>query len=175
MAEFEPAFEPMLKHEGGFPGYANDRHDSGGETLAGISRRHWNGWKGWPIVDAAKKSPGFPGNLRENTALLNDVKEFYRRNFWLPVYNEICNQDVANWVFDKGVNMGTNQAHRLLQRALQIPDDGIFGKQTLKHTNAHNADRLLIKMKTEAVEFYRKLADKNPSQAKFLKSWMARV
>ncbi|MDD2367359.1 MAG: glycosyl hydrolase 108 family protein [Desulfuromonadaceae bacterium] len=53
MAEFEPAYKAMVKHEGG---YANDPHDHGGETcrafflrktihfVVGLAVRHKRLW-----------------------------------------------------------------------------------------------------------------------------------
>ena len=50
MAQFEPAFEQMIRDEGGYvlhevPG------DTGGMTYAGIARNKNPQWNGWALVD----------------------------------------------------------------------------------------------------------------------------
>jgi lysozyme family protein len=96
MAQFEPAFEKMLADEGGYllhevPG------DTGGMTYAGIARNKNPQWPGWALVD--KKE--FGGSLTPM------VREFYRVEFWDKMRgNEISNQDVANTIFNFGVNAG---------------------------------------------------------------------
>lgn len=173
MADFETAFGPMLEHEG-FPGYVNDPYDSGGETVAGISRKNWPGAKVWPLVDTCKSRPGFPGNLKQQTDLLPLVKDFYRRNFWHRSFDDM-EQPLASWLFDKRVNMGLAQPIKFLQRALGTDDDGILGPQTLFLANTHpNPAGLLEQCREQARAFYRGLVEKNPTQAKFLKGWLAR-
>lgn len=171
MADFKEAFDKMLAHEG-YPGYVHDPNDHGGETLAGIARKFHPQWEGWGIVDAAKKEPNFPKNLKPKVNLRQCVEHFYFANFWR--YNLIQNQQLANWIFDKAVNMGGRQAHKLLQRALDIPDDGLIGKQTLAACNSAPPD-IIEKCRAEAEKFYRSLVEKDSTQAKFLKGWLARA
>ncbi len=73
MADFDIAYRLTMKHEGG---YANNKADRGGETYRGIARKFWSGWIGWPLVDDAKKQPGFPKSLDENLLLQAHVKAF---------------------------------------------------------------------------------------------------
>lgn len=174
MAEFDIAFEPMIKHEG-YPGYVNNPSDHGGETVAGISRKNWPGWKGWELVDKFKTLPAPKTAMKDSPDLYAMVKDFYRRNFWYPRLDEVTSQEVANWVFDKGVNMGIRQAVRLLQRALDIPDDGIFGNQTLRAVNGTDPAEMVAKCREQAKKFYTALAEKDPSQKQFLNGWLARA
>ncbi|MBW4056958.1 MAG: hypothetical protein HIU83_16505, partial [Proteobacteria bacterium] len=131
MALFEPAFKLTMKHEGG---YANKKHDHGGETYRGISRNNWRGWDGWPQIDKLKEQKDFPACLDRNADLQGKVRAFYQRNFWTPVMDEIADQNLVNWLFDKGVNAGIQRAYKLLQRALNVDQDGIIGPQTKAHT-----------------------------------------
>ncbi len=172
MADFKIAFTALLKHEGG---YANDPHDHGGETYRGIARRYWPGWEGWADIDRLKKGPGFPGNLAANADLQGKVRDFYSRNFWTPSLDAITNQPLADWLFDKGVNMGIRQAVKLLQRALHVDADGILGPQTMRMLNCADPVQLLAGCRDEARRFYTKLALNDPTQTRFLQGWLARA
>jgi lysozyme family protein len=44
MAEFNPALEKVLSHEGG---YVVDPNDPGGETYKGVARKIHSKWDGW--------------------------------------------------------------------------------------------------------------------------------
>lgn len=172
MAQFEPAFEKTMKHEGG---YANNPADRGGETYRGIARKIWPGWNGWPLVDAAKQKAGFPGNLAANADLQARVAAFYRANFWPRHFGEIKDQSIAEWLFDKSVNMGIGQAVKLLQRAAGVTADGDYGPKTTIAVNNADPAQLLEACREQARAFYRRLAERNPSQKQFLKGWLARA
>ncbi len=172
MALFEPAFLATMKHEGG---YVWDRQDHGGETYRGISRKHWRGWDGWPDVDAGKGTRDFPACLDRNAQLQGKVKDFYQRNFWMPLMDEIKDQALANWLFDKAVNMGIRQAYKLLQRALYVDPDGVIGPQTKAKLHAADPVELLESCRIEARRFYTKLALNDSSQSRYLHGWLARA
>jgi lysozyme family protein len=175
MADFAAAYAKTMRHEGG---YANNPADRGGETYKGIARKHWPGWKGWPIVDWAKSRPGFPRSLSGNSELQRMAEEFYRNAFWSNWMQAIPSQGLAEWYFDKAVNMGTPQATKLLQRAVGAVDDGKYGPKThaavlkaLKDDEQGTIDAC----REQARAFYRHLADANPSQQQFLRGWLARA
>lgn len=172
MAEFIPAFEKTMNHEGG---YANNPHDHGGETYRGISRKNWQGWDGWQQIDREKQAKGFPACLDTNADLQRRVREFYRRNFWTPTMADIIDQQIADWLFDKAVNMGISQANKLLQRALGVDDDGIMGPVTMNAINRYDQKELLDRCRGVARAHYIYLAQKDPSQERFLKGWLARA
>lgn len=172
MADFWTAFNKTMKHEGG---YANNPADRGGETYRGIARKHWPAWQGWPLVDEKKSRPDFPKCLTDSAYLDAAVKDFYRRNFWPAWMGGIESQDLADWVFDKAVNMGTAQAVKLLQRAAGVDDDGRWGPRTAAAVKAADPSSLLEACREQARMFYRQLADNNPSQRQFLKGWLARA
>ena len=134
MADFKIALKPTLHNEGG---YVKDPNDSGGETYRGISRHNFPHWSGWSMVDAAK--PLHTGQLISNTQLDELIAEFYQLSFWNPIRgNEIINQDVANDLFDKSVNMGYHQAVVLSQRSLGIAESGKMDDVTLSTLNQMN-------------------------------------
>ena len=54
MADFDLAYAPVAKWEGG---WTHDSGDKGGETYAGIARAFFPDWPGWHFIDAAKAHP----------------------------------------------------------------------------------------------------------------------
>lgn len=158
MANFDEAFIFMLPHEGG---YVNNPRDPGGETKYGISKRSY------PSVDIQ--------NLTEA-----DAKEIYRRDFWNPLYERINSQAIANKTFDFAVNMGSREAHKLLQSACnecgeRIVVDGTLGNLTLMAVNSCDSSLLLTELKKLAVGFYQHLVALDPKKAVFLVGWCKRA
>lgn len=154
MSSFDLAVQVVLAHEGG---YVNDRHDRGGETNFGISKR------AHPEVDIRA--------LTREQAI-----EIYREHYWLPVYEQIADQSIANKLFCLVVNLGHTNAHRCLQRAVRaasrsyLQADGVFGRATLEATNRANPVALLAALKSEAAGHYRSL-----NQPRFLAGWLSRA
>jgi lysozyme family protein len=159
MADFSPALNFLLPHEGG---YSFDPHDAGGRTKFGISQRSY------PDIDI------------ENLTL-EEASKIYKRDYWDPFpYAKIESQEVANKVFDLCVNMGSHQAHKILQRGcceagMLLTVDGVLGPVTLRTINSLPERELLSAIKGQATDFYRKLAEDKPTNAKFLHGWLVRA
>ena len=158
-SRYDLAMALVLKNEGG---YVNNPSDKGGETKYGISKR------AYPDLDIK--------NLTKEYAM-----SLYKRDYWekFPYY-EIKDDKVAIKIFDLSVNMGLQQAIKLLQRAISacgfpLVDDGIAGKLTLAAINKPNPNTLLDSLRWEAANYYQGLANKNPSQKVFLKGWLNRA
>jgi hypothetical protein len=136
MAKLDIALELTLKNEGF---YSNDPSDTGGETLWGIARNKEKNWAGWPIVDSLKNSSNFPNCLKNNAQLIQMRNDVYNTGYWKPIKgDDIINQEVANDLFDKAVNMGVRQAIVLCQRSLEIPETGKMDTGTLNVLNTNN-------------------------------------
>jgi lysozyme family protein len=154
MAQFEPAVEWVLSHEGVT---SDDKDDSGGLTKYGISQA------AHPEVDIASLT-------------LDQAKAIYRRSYWENQrYREIQNQRVATKIFDMSVNMGFHQAHMIAQAQVEAVEDGVLGPASIAAINAEPADRLLADLCMGCVDFYHDLVNRKPSNAKFLKGWLARA
>ena len=171
MSDFNVAFNKVMAYEGG---YANDSSDRGGETYAGVARNFWPEWDGWAIIDELKDTAGFPANLVKSTVLSIHVREFYKANFW-GRYGEVNSQRLATSLFDCAVNCGIAPANRMMQRALNIPDDGVFGKQSIKCINEADETATLANFNAEREKYYRGIVERNPSQGKFLAGWLKRL
>lgn len=134
MANFEIAYKRTSKFEGG---YVHDPDDNGGETYAGISRKANPTWSGWKTIDAAKKKSGFPKNLKNDATLQQQVRTLYRTNYWNPIWGDkITKQEVANEIYDFGVNAGVATSIKLQQRQFKMRETGKMDDELLKKLNS---------------------------------------
>lgn len=78
---------------------------------------------------------------------------------------------MAYQFFDAVVNHGSGNASRMLQRAVDVADDGIIGEITLKAINAMPESDVLLRFNAERLKFYTKLS----TFPTFGKGWVKRV
>lgn len=163
MADFLPAYERMIKNEGGYKLHAV-ADDRGGQTYAGISRRNWPSWPGWKDIDAG----------REPEADL--VRRFYRIQFWEPIKGDaISSQQVAQTVFDFAVNAGVRTAVILAQTVLGTTPDGKLGPKTLAAINAFDAELFMARYALAKIARYAEIVRRDRTQSKFLLGWINRT
>lgn len=196
MADFNAAYEQTIAREGG---YVNDPVDRGGETFRGISRKHHPEWLGWPIIDALKQRDGFPETLNQHVGLYQQVKQFYKDQYWDRASLGKLDQAVAEEIFDTGVNQGLGTAVKHFQKALNVlnnntrdyPDmkvDGGLGPLTIsaymnliktakRPTRSHSKIiKVLLKlMNFFQMERYVIIVERSPEQEKFMFGWTERI
>ncbi|WP_044129734.1 glycoside hydrolase family 108 protein [Rudanella lutea] len=189
MANFDKAYAITMAHEGG---YANHPSDTGGETYKGIARNHNPNWKGWHVVDAAKRNASGTDQLNRilsaNADLQANVRTFYKANYWdVNRLDQVSDQLLAEKLFDIGVNMGVGRAARMWQEAVNLTNqngrayadiavDGIVGAMTLKRTNEHPRPALLLQVvRALQGERYLNIMRNAPSQEVFAASWFSRI
>ena len=120
MAEFEPAFEIMIRNEGGYRLH-DVTGDRGGQTFAGIARNYHPEWPGWRFIDDKDT---------DNPQITTQVRSFYKQKFWDKVKGDSINdQKVAETLFDFAVNAGHKTASKLAQIVVESSPDGIIGKK----------------------------------------------
>lgn len=90
-------------------GYVNDPEDPGGETKWGISKR------------------SYP-NLNIKALSREQAIEIYFTDFWTKVYHVGIPNAVVYQLLDSAVHSGIHESIRFLQRALDVADDGDFGR-----------------------------------------------
>jgi lysozyme family protein len=184
MADFKTAYKITMAHEGA---YANNKHDTGGETWKGIARKKHPDWPGWTLVDKAKQGD-FPANLNSIAGLQDLVEQFYKVKFWDHLkLDQVNNQKIANELFDTAVNMGQGIAALFLQRSLNVSNrngkdyaelqvDGDIGPVTINTLNNHPRQEQVLKLlNTLQGAKYIGICEANPSQEIFLNSWLSRV
>lgn len=115
---FDTCFEILIGHEGGL---VDDPKDPGGKTNWGISSRSY------PHVDVAKLTK-------------DGAKELYLRDYWRPIRGDELPPGLALLVFDAAVNNGAGTAVKWLQRAAEVPVDGMLGPMTLAAASVYGVD-----------------------------------
>jgi lysozyme family protein len=165
MANFEQAFEKMIRDEGGFvlhtvPG------DTGGMTYAGIARNKNPQWPGWTLLDHNENSPLLTGMVRN----------FYKVEFWDRVRgDEIANQTVAENIFNFGVNTGISVAVKLAQLIVGATPDGAIGPKTIEKLNTVESESFRKAYALAKITRYADICNKNRTQSKFLLGWINRT
>lgn len=146
---FEHAFDMVIGHEGGL---TDNPADPGGLTKYGISQR------------------AYPGEDIRNLTLAR-AQELYRRDYWDPIKGDQLPNELALCLFDMAVNSGVAQAVRTLQKAIDVPVDGILGPGTLGKAIGMHPTILVSNMQAERLLFMAKL----PEFATFGRGWARRV
>jgi len=163
MAEFLPAFEQMIRNEGGYTLHqvAGDR---GGQTYAGIARKMHPGWAGWAAIDRGDIPPS------------QLVRDFYLANFWRPILADSLNeQAVARNIFDFAVNAGVPVAVRLAQIVAGATPDGKAGPMTVAALNAMDPALFVANYALAKLARYRDIVTRDRTQQKFLLGWINRT
>ena len=172
MADFNRFLPILLQHEGGF---VNHPADPGGPTNKGITLA--------TFTHCARQLLGISPTL----AALRDLTQgqagtIYKKLYWDVVRgDDISSQPLADIVCDFQVNAGS-RASKLLQSVLnelgarpRLNVDSMIGKQTLAALAVIDGNRVHALYKAKRVAYYRDLARRRPSLARFLKGWLART
>jgi lysozyme family protein len=176
LADFNSSIETVLRHEGFF---SDDKSDPGGATQYGISLSYL---LSLPPGQADINKDGEVDAKDIRSLDLEKAKEIYKIGWWDRYhYSEIQDTRVATKILDTAVNVGASQAHKLVQRALGLPDDGILGPQSIKAINAFNPDKLIQGISDEVMSFYVSLTFKRIQSmgitegGKYLRGWLRRA
>lgn len=162
MADFLPAFEEMIRDEGGYVLH-DVEGDRGGMTYAGIARNMNPDWAGWEFID---QKQDVPANL---------VRDFYRKRFWDDMKgDQINNQRIASAIFNFYVNTG-RPAKTLAQVVVGATPDGSFGEKTISLLNTIDVDKFVMAYALAKIARYRDIVTRNRTQIKFLLGWINRT
>jgi lysozyme family protein len=173
MADFTQAFQLTLAHEGG---YVSDPDDPGGETYKGVARKIHSKWTGWTIVDMLKRQPGFPANLDKDEELQTAISDFYQITFWDRMKgDDIQDQEVANSIFDFGVNAGLGTSASLAQMVVGEKTDGVIGPQSIASINSFNSEHFLASFAIAKIARYISIIKKRPTSRKYFYGWVCRT
>jgi lysozyme family protein len=158
---FETSFGCVIKSEGG---YVNDPHDAGGETNLGVTKAAWAAYLGRAVQDGEMKA-----------LTVDTVKPFYKKMYWDKMHCDELPKGLDYAAFDFAVNAGVGQSSKFIQRCVGAKDDGSIGPATLALVTKADPRMLLLGFTNQKVTFYRGLVEKNVTQEKFLKGWLARA
>lgn len=165
-ADFQTALKITLKNEGG---YSDNPNDSGGETNYGIT-------KSMAVLN------GYTGPMK--SIPMSTVELIYLKYYWLPLQCAMMiSQNLANNVFDSGVNQGPGTSAKILQKSLNLMEenlnvDGVIGPKTLQAannlTNQGKENELISNFSDIRKGYYRLLVKEFPKNQEFLNGWLAR-
>lgn len=173
MANFTPAYEDMLAHEGG---YVNDKDDPGGETYRGVACKIHSKWDGWTLIDIMKRDRAFPSNLDKSEELQLAVRNFYETNFWDKIKGDkIDNQEVAASIFDFAVNAGVRTSASLAQIVVNATTDGVIGPQSLGLINSFDPNHFLAEFTIAKIARYVNIVKRRSSSRKYFYGWVRRA
>jgi lysozyme family protein len=152
----------ILRAEG--VNYTNDPTDPGGPTKFGVTlaalRRHK------PSATAADVA-----QLTEPEAIA-----IYAADYITAPGFSIVSDTWLRWVVvDAGVNHGTLMAKRLVQRALGVKDDGVWGPLTRLALAQADQRKLAVRVCTMRQRYYAAIVAEKPTQVKYIKGWTDRA
>lgn len=156
-ANLIPAMKALLKHEGGF---VNHPADPGGMTNLGVTQRVWEDWVGHPVDEKEMRS-----------LTPEKVAPMYKQKYWDKVAGDDLPSGVDLAVFDFAVNSGPNRAAKLLQRILDVKEDGAIGRNTLSAVLERDSSDLIARYNGARLAFLMAL----PTWDTFGKGWGRRV
>lgn len=165
-AQFSPAFEMVLREEGGY----SSRDNNNGAVNMGITQKTWNGIRARGPIWMK-----MPEDVKDLTR--DQVCAIYRDCFWHPSGAwRIRDQRLANAYFVAYINVRWGEATRAIQRAVGVQPDGSFGQITADAVNSRHPADVLKSMNAGVMEFYRGLAAANPAlYADDLPGWEKRL
>lgn len=162
MADFTPAFEEMIRDEGGYQ-LTDIPGDNGGQTYAGIARRPNPDWGGWSYID------------RKETPPTDLVRGFYKAKFWDDIKgDQIADQRIAACIFNFYVNTG-KPAKTIAQLVVGATPDGVMGDVTVQKINAVETEKFIMAYTLGKIARYASICNNNKDQSKFLLGWVNRA
>lgn len=159
MADFEKYAPKLRQLEGG---WSDDPLDKGGATMAGVTLSTYRDRYG-------------QGKTKEDLRNITDAEwNSIMRRYWdFCKADRIANQSVAEIFTDWYVNAGAH-AVRNYQRACGLSVDGRVGPKTLDSLN-RDPKRTFDVVQTARASYYRKIADQDRTQRRFLRGWLNRT
>lgn len=141
---FDRCLGAVLRFEGGF---SDNPHDPGGPTNLGVTLASLSG--AW----------GRAATVAELKALTSErAATIYRARYWRAARCGELPTGLDLMVFDAAVNMGPGTAVRLLQTAVGVAADGVFGPRTLTAVDLRPAEQTIGEVSRLRVERCRTLA-----------------
>ena len=201
MADFNLAYAPVAKWEGG---WTHDSGDKGGETFRGCARNFFPNEPIWPVIDREKSHPSykkgkaaFSAHLMGIPSLTGCVKGWYKKEWWDKLGLERFDQIVADELFEQAVNLGRGGSGRYVQRLCNslnwrkgprgeerifadLAEDGCLGPKSLTAMATLLAGRVTAAVFVHALNglqlaHYVGLGSKSFDKRKFMDGWLTRT
>lgn len=133
--ELEARIDKLIRREAGFT------IDQGGPTKFGITQRKLSASRGRPCSEQ---------DVRDLTEA--EARGIYRRDF-AEMGLDAAPAEVRDMLLDVMENHGPNNGTRILQRALRVFVDGVFGRKTRAALAAADGRRLFRELGAFRLEF----------------------
>ena len=140
---FEESLKMILHHEGLFSAHPSD---PGGATMRGVTQAVWEDWVDGPVTEDEMRS-----------LTVADVTPIYKKNYWDRVKGDHLPSGVDFAVFDLAVNGGTGRGAKMLQKVVNITQDGGIGRNTLAAVSRMTPVDIIEQYAAEREAFYRRL------------------
>lgn len=144
---FDAALKVVLHHEGGFVDHPKD---PGGRTNMGITQATLARVRqdDWPVDH-------LPADVRDLSRA--DAEVIYRHEYWTAINGDELPEGVALILFDCAVNQSVHRAITILQAALGVEPDGVFGSKTRRVLAMRNPADLIREIAARRAWAYMKL------------------
>lgn len=162
---FQYCLAKVLGHEGGLSDHKADR---GGLTNFGVTQKTYDDFR------------AMRGMHKQGVERIDiDEVEMIYMGYWRDCKADRMPEPLDLFVFDCAINSGPARAIKLLQRALGIPADGLWGPQTIdalqEEISAGRVDELCHIYLNEREGWYHEIVARDDSQGVFLKGWINRL
>ena len=151
----------VARWEGGWSDHAADH---GGKTKFGITEKTW---------DAYAYRHGIVAKVHDIT--LEQAHDVYAEGYWAPSHACDCAPGLDLAVVDFAINSGVHRAVTFLQVLLGVTSDGVWGPNTAAALRRADQHRVALALCTAREGFLHRIVAHDPTQAVFLKGWLARV
>lgn len=158
MSGYYQAIPFTLEQEGGFT------VDTGGATMKGVTQAVYDRWR---------DKHGVP---RRSVKEIEDdeLHAIYYQGYWVAAQCDKLPWPVSMVHFDCAVNAGVKRAVKILQQAVGVPDDGVWGTKTQAAVRLADPVVLFNNLLWQRAEFYYALAQ-TPKYQPYLVGWLRRV
>lgn len=145
---YDEAFARVIGHEGKFQ---NDPNDRGNWTTGKIGVGQLKGTK------YGISAMSYPDEDIVNLTI-ERAKFLYKRDFWDRVSGDHLHAALVYQLFDAAINHGIGNAIRILQRAVDVADDGAMGDVTHQAIKDRGTDDVLKLFNAKRIRFFTKLS-----------------
>lgn len=119
-------------------------------------------------------------NLLRKNKYENKLIEYYKKQYWdVNKCDDISSQTLAEELFDFGVNAGPPTAAKILQRLVDVKDDGNLGEMSLYAINCaicFDLFSLQLNFALEKIKHYHRISKAPGSEnRKYIHGWLNRT
>ena len=119
-------------------------------------------------------------NLLRKNKYENKLIEYYKKQYWdVNKCDDISSQTLAEELFDFGVNAGPSTAAKILQRLVDVKDDGNLGEMSLYAINCaicFDLFSLQLNFALEKIKHYHRISKAPGSEnRKYIHGWLNRT